>query len=556
MQESKEGKEITYRITATSVCEHNSEHTREWTGTATTDITGIDCKKGYTLTYTLNLEYTTEDGNKVKATGDDIEGGLEQEKKYAPKASHEDLVRVPGQSGSCNQAGWKAYYHCPVCEKNFGSYTGEHEVDIETIAPLGHLYGDPTFEWVQEGVSARAIYTCMRPGCTTTTTGHTKTVEAKVNNNENSIFKESESECVGTGKQGVYYYMVSVGEGDALVEGDLSVTQPFVDHKFSGTDGACEYCGQKGLIKVTFIYKNGSEDVTIATEWFGKESDIKVPSTPNRPGYTFKGWSLDGKTIVSNIETEISDMVQAENAIPFTVTAIYEAIQTTGTVTVKYKNGSDLLNYEKPDNGDVYTGVIGKNVAVSAEETLEIGDTKQKYTFSHWEKDGVKLSTSTNYDVYIASDAPITIYAVYQQGTVEKPDAVPVVAMTDIYKLTAEDGTNKLVFTTAMSVPTGYTMKESGILYSASTTFAGKPVDELNELIVLNGANVYKNALNGTKTNLMSVKIASGKENVVIYARGYMICENKEGVDEVYYSDSAFKSYATASELATAQTAQ
>ena len=128
--------------------------------------------------------------------------------------------------------------------------------------------------------------------------------------------------------------------------------------------------------------------------------------------------------------------------------------------------------------------------------------------------------------------------------------------MTDIYKLTAEDGTNKLVFTTAMSVPTGYTMKESGILYSASTTFAGKPVDELNELIVLNGANVYKNALNGTKTNLMSVKIASGKENVVIYARGYMICENKEGVDEVYYSDSAFKSYATASELATAQTAQ
>ncbi len=562
---SRDEQNVTYEMDAVVTCDHAAEdanHNKagvKITAVASLeDVAKIDCSKEYDITYTLSINGQAGTDADASLAGIVIEDETLQEDGVTAIVSHtatnHTLSRVDGKAGSCNESGWKAYYHCSVCERNYSSFTGTTEVTVETIAPLGHLYGDPTFEWVKEGESARAIFTCMRPGCTTATAGHTKAVSAEVDTDEDHIYPEGEDGCVDSEKHKTNYYMVSVRENGKTYEGDLAVAVPSVDHNFTGEDGTCIYCGKKGLVKASFVYKNGAETVTISDEWYNKEdTDITLPAAPNRPGYTFKAWSLDGTAEAT--KAQIIQKVQAGQA--FTVTALYTEITTTGTVTVKYLNGSNELNYTKPDNGDVYTGTIGKNIAVSVEETLTIGE--KTYTFSHWVKtvNGATLGTSVNYDVYIASDAPITVYAVYQEGSAEKPEAVPVVAMTDIYKFTAPDGTNKLAFTSAMSIPEGYEMVESGILYGIdAATFEGKDTEELNSILTLNGEKVFKSALNGTKTNLLSVKISSANEQKEIYARGYLMCR-KAGTDtvEVYYSDSVHENYKSASPLATAQAA-
>lgn len=61
-------------------------------------------------------------------------------------------------------------YTCDVCQTT----------KTETIAALGHAYGEPAWNWDEDGKTATATFTCTREGCTAETTGHAQTVTATV----------------------------------------------------------------------------------------------------------------------------------------------------------------------------------------------------------------------------------------------------------------------------------------------------------------------------------------------------------------------------------------
>ena len=55
----------------------------------------------------------------------------------------------------------------------------------ETIAALGHAYGEPAWNWGEDGKTATATFTCTREGCTAETNGHAQTVTATVSGKQN-----------------------------------------------------------------------------------------------------------------------------------------------------------------------------------------------------------------------------------------------------------------------------------------------------------------------------------------------------------------------------------
>ena len=70
---------------------------------------------------------------------------------------------------TCTTDGVKTFT-CKVCS----------ETKTEPIAALGHAYGEPAWNWGEDGKTATATFTCTREGCTAETTGHAQTVTATV----------------------------------------------------------------------------------------------------------------------------------------------------------------------------------------------------------------------------------------------------------------------------------------------------------------------------------------------------------------------------------------
>ena len=70
---------------------------------------------------------------------------------------------------TCTTDGVKTYT-CKVCS----------ETKTEPIAALGHAYGEPAWNWGEDGKTATATFTCTREGCTAETNGHAQTVTATV----------------------------------------------------------------------------------------------------------------------------------------------------------------------------------------------------------------------------------------------------------------------------------------------------------------------------------------------------------------------------------------
>ena len=122
---------------------------------------------------------------------------------------------------------------------------------------------------------------------------------------------------------------------------------------------------------------------------------LVVPSNPTRTGYTFKGWSTDGSTVIELPATVTEDV---------TYTAVYEADKPTVeeyTVTFQDYDGNTISTKSDYHYGD--TLVVPSN------------PTRTGYTFKGWSTDG---STVITLPTTVTADA--TYKAVYEKNA-EKP---------------------------------------------------------------------------------------------------------------------------------------
>ena len=122
---------------------------------------------------------------------------------------------------------------------------------------------------------------------------------------------------------------------------------------------------------------------------------LEVPSNPTRTGYTFKGWSTDGSTVIELPATVTADA---------TYTAVYEADTTTVTgcaVTFKDYDGNIISTKSDYHYGDTLV--------------VPSSPTRTGYTFKGWSTDGTNVITLPG---KVTADA--TYKAVYEKNA-DKP---------------------------------------------------------------------------------------------------------------------------------------
>ncbi|MBO7496543.1 MAG: leucine-rich repeat domain-containing protein [Salinivirgaceae bacterium] len=127
--------------TATAVCQHNASHVVSESAIITNEVTiPATCDERGTTTYTATFENTlftmqTKDIDDIPANG------------------HIEVVEE-AVAPTCTDMGKTEGKYCSVC--------GKVLVEQEDIAPLDHNYGEPSYEWSEDGRRCTATAVCQR----------------------------------------------------------------------------------------------------------------------------------------------------------------------------------------------------------------------------------------------------------------------------------------------------------------------------------------------------------------------------------------------------------
>lgn len=448
------------------------------------------------------------------------------------------LTRIEAStSNNCMDPSYEAHYHCQNCGKNYSNRSAAEEIKISYEAQ-NHTYGNPVrLEWIKQYEIIQAVFECSR--C------HSKdsirTFDAQIDPNETYIEGEQTCEHGATA-----YYSVNIDlsklSDKALFSKELYALEEMVElpklDRHNIVDGTCTWC-KASYVRLTFTGVNSS-DIISEKDYLttAAAADIVIPTAPNRFGYTFKNWALGEKTYATEaekVQLKADIITLLAKKAPITVQANYEAVDVSekGKVTVAYvdKDGNEL---KKSGAEDSKAAAIGENCTVTAANELTVSNAK--YYFSHWANaDKNVLGTGLEYQVYVQSAEEITVYAVYVSDPKDKEETVPAIAMTNIYA-SVVDGANKVSFTATLSIPDGYTRLDSGILYGTSAAvFTG---EDAENNVVLNSGNtkIKVCAIDGDKTNTLSVNVGSVTDRPV-FARGYLRYRNEvTGETNVVYT--------------------
>lgn len=548
-------------VTFTRVCKRegsDESHTASVTLNATTTEKPVDCSKGYTLHFTL-------DTNEVKALTDagwvlpdDYTGTFDYTVAEASGKTNHDLFRVAGgSSDDCSAEIHPTYYECKRCGKRYTTqsalteYTGPLKGEG---VPQGHLYGAPKFTWIEEGKSVQATFTCTRTGCPGTVT-----VDGKESPKELTLlaalddepYVDTPAKCIGMKDEqgnptgaGVAYGLANLTITESNAQGNLKAGDYFEaelqmaiapgPHVFE--NGVCKWCGEEEKARVVFKSYSGEELSSAYYASDASEASITVPTAPNRYGYDFVGWKLNGGTVYGSdaIAAQIVGLLGNKGEI--VLTAEYKPVEVSQvdvTVTNIYRaeGSEDVTGTTKKEAVNVGT----RYTATSVKDTGY-----DDYSFSYWEVNGEVAGMNASYEILVQS--AVTIHAVYTLGG--QAEVKPVVTITEAYG-SQVDGSYKLSFASNMSIPEGYEFVESGFVYcNAANGIAEADLNLKNA--EENLKNVRKKSLGGTKTNLFSLNLGTdtdgSRRNTKVYAKAYLKC-SKNGQIEEFYSNMWVKSY-------------
>lgn len=550
-------------VTFTRTCQRkdaDNSHTASVTLNATTTDKPKDCSKGYTLNFSVNAEEVKTLTDAGWELPEGYTGTFEYEVSAAEGRKNHDLIRVAGgtNSNDCNAETHPTYYECKRCEKRYTTqsalteYKGPGQGDGQ---PQGHLYGQPEFTWIEEGKTVQATFRCTRSGCTGDVTIGDKVSPKEltlVATLDDKPYVDIPAQCIGmkddagnlTGT-GLAYRLAKLTISEQNAQGSLKVGDYFESelemtiapgpHVFE--NGECKWCHTEEVTRVIF---KGHNEKELSSKYYPagtSAADIEVPTAPNRFGYDFVGWQLNGTgdPVVSNeIAAEIVKLLSGKGEI--TLIAIYEpskVSQAEVTVTNLYRaEGSADVT------GTTNTVKVNIGTRYTATSTKDTDDKYQEYEFSHWEINGEVVGTNTSYELLIQN--AVTIHAVYVLG--KKEEAKPVVAITDAYG-SIVDGSYKLSFVSNMSYPEGYEVVDSGFVYC---NVNAEQISEDDMVLSSTNKDVRIKQLGGSKTNIFSLNLgtdtAGTRRGTKVAARAYVKLAKDDQVYE-FYSSVMVKSY-------------
>ena len=249
---------------------------------------------------------------------------------------------------------------------------------------------------------------------------------------------------------------------------------------------------------------------------YGMDDGIIIPSGPSKMGYIFKKWSLTEEEIKTKIEQDITYIK---------VTPVYEWIEVTYSVDV-YVNG---VKNTKLSKAEVYPG---ESVIVTAPDI-------EGKNFLYWtDENDTILGYNVSYGMRINKN--VILKAVYGDEN-EEVEKKPTIVMTNVYTI-EESSKKKLAFTVTRDIPQeGYELVEHGVI--AMKKAEDTKVVESDFVLGADTGFTKFAATTTEKSGVYTLAVnMTGKEDVPVVARGYLIVKKGDAV-EIYYTDMVEHSY-------------
>ena len=251
---------------------------------------------------------------------------------------------------------------------------------------------------------------------------------------------------------------------------------------------------------------------TTITEAISALSDVLPATPPVRTGYTATGeYALAGSTTALTVEAfnEAYTAAAADGGTGLiTLRPLYTRMDTSYTITVRYAGIAR--------SGSSQQALYGATCELTAAEAPE---GKQ---FAYWtDADGNVVSYQQSYTVYVACDAVYVATYVPTGKTVTVSPAVSLQVLAE--------GTNKLKLIVTRDVPesTGYSVIESGIVFSTTNT---------NPVLGGEGVKVRTGTLTN-RTGMYIYNLGVGtRTDTTVTLRGYVLLEDSAGRQLTVYT--------------------
>lgn len=346
---------------------------------------------------------------------------------------------------------------------------------------------------------------------------------------ENAAYKTVYTINFTVKKQQVTFTYAAIG-GSITVNGEPGIKSGTYDYDFGSTvklvaaaDGENEFLYWKDAVSKAIISTNTEIEVTAGTARslvaIFKEKDAgvyvsfyangravaeglaavtAVPQNPYVAGYEFTGWYV-GDDITTY---QAGDNVTVEVDTQFV--AKFRLLDTKYNVSI---DGAEATQHS-----------YNEKIGVTAKDTDADGK-----VFTYWTRNGVIVSYNKAYSFFV--DGNTNINAVYADTAAEEK-VVIVMAEPGIIA----DG-NRISFYSERSVPTGYTVKETGIILSKTADFD------------VNSATVKAVAKSKASKGQYTIRKANAQVGETWYGMAYVIVEDASGNVSIMYSNKVSKTF-------------
>lgn len=255
------------------------------------------------------------------------------------------------------------------------------------------------------------------------------------------------------------------------------------------------------------FYRNGGKLVSTVNVAAG--TVITLPELPFTYGYECLGWTVDGEIMPAGSEITVNGSMIVSAALKKSADK-YTVSVSGGTV-----DGSDTASY-----------VYNTKVTVVFDSSL-LGENE---TFRGWHVGGTSndasvISYDTSYTFFVGAD--VELIALTGTGTAT-PSAV--IEVTDNSLV---DGGERVSFLTERTLPEGYVLVKSGVIYTADSTKA----DSL-DLGNIGGTVSAKKSTFTNKNGQFRITLSSRDGSAItVYLRAYLVYMDDVGVTHTIYSD-------------------
>ncbi|WP_024860094.1 InlB B-repeat-containing protein [Ruminococcus flavefaciens] len=281
-------------------------------------------------------------------------------------------------------------------------------------------------------------------------------------------------------------------------------TDPYVEVEHVKTEVNIEYTDINSLKTSSTVYAEtfSNEDYPLTAIYLD--------------GYDFSGWNINGTlyTDVSDAQATLAAAVAEKPSEPIKIKEVYTKKPQTYNVSI---TGGKLT-----DGSTNYTAQVSTLLTVRA-DTAEHGK-----KFSHWLRNGVKVSSNSCYSFRMPSYA-VTLKAVYVADTT----AVNQAGTAIIESVTPNTSAGKVSFVSVCNIPTSCKFVKGGLVATNDGNI-GINVTADNAVYVKLSSKVTENTKNlkytWTKSNVTA--------DTVWYVRGYLVYKDSSGVEHTVYSDA------------------